>query len=145
MDELYQEIILESSRSEANRGDLEHIADAKHELVFNPLCGDNIDLWIVVTDGKIQEVKFSGQGCAISQASASLMSDLIRGKSVDELAAVVTDFQTLLNSEPDEDCRDRLGQLVALEGVKKFPVRMRCAMLSFEALKRLLKSMKESP
>ncbi|MFN8389498.1 MAG: SUF system NifU family Fe-S cluster assembly protein [Bdellovibrionota bacterium] len=139
LEDLYQQVILDSSRNPRNRGDLAGNSSAAHELVTNPLCGDTVDLWVELSAGRISEVKFSGSGCTISQASASLMSDLVVGKTLAEARGLIADFQALLAGAPDEDVKDRLGQMVALEGVKKFPVRMRCAMLSFEALNRLLK------
>lgn len=138
MEDLYQEVILDSSQCTRNRGDLSACASATHELVRNPLCGDSIDLWLDVQDGRVRDVKFSGQGCAISQAAASLVADLVKDKSFDELPQLVSDVQLLLSGDADEDCRDRLGQLVALEGVRRFPIRMRCAMLAVEALRRLI-------
>lgn len=139
-EDLYQEIILESSRSDLFRGDLSAVPTARHELVRNPLCGDTVDLWVDVQDGVVKDVRFAGQGCAISQASASLLAELIRGKEISALAGIVSDFQSLLDGECAEGQRKILGPLVALEGVRQFPIRRRCALLAFEALQRIVRS-----
>lgn len=140
LEELYQEVILDYSQSTQHRGDLAACPGARHELVHNPLCGDNVDLWISVEEGAVVDIKFTGNGCAISQASAALLADLVRGKKVDELAGVIDDFQKLLDGDDSSEVRERLGPIVALEGVRKFPVRRRCAALAFEALRRLTSS-----
>ena len=138
LDELYQQVILDSSRSKRNRGDLSQLPSACREPVNNPLCGDKVDFWFDAADGIIRDVRFNGNGCAISQASASLMADLIRGKTFAEANLLLDDFQLLLHGEVSDEARDRLGSISALEGVKQFPIRMRCALLAFEALKRFL-------
>jgi nitrogen fixation NifU-like protein len=137
LEDLYQQVILDSSRSLRHRGELSKSEHACHELVHNPLCGDTVDLWFEIEDGVVREVKFSGQGCTISQASASLMAEVIEGRTLADAISCIDDFQSLLSGQADESTRQRLGSLVALEGVKKFPVRMRCAMLAFEALRRI--------
>lgn len=140
LEELYQEVILDQSQSPKFRGDLAATPGARHELVYNPLCGDKIDLWVSIQDGVVREVKFCGSGCAISQASASLLADLVRDKPVGELPALIDDFQDMLAGRESPELRERLGQLIALEGVRKFPARRRCAALAFEALKRIISS-----
>ena len=139
-EDLYQEIILESSRSTAFRGDLADVPNALNEVVRNPLCGDTIDLWLDVQDGTVKDIKFAGQGCAISQASASLLAELVRGKRISELSDLVSDFQALLDGECGDSQRKVLGPLVALEGVRQFPIRRRCALLAFEALQRIVRA-----
>ncbi len=138
LEDMYQQVILDSSRAMRNRGDLSGCSSARHEQVANPLCGDSIELWFDLQDERIRDVKFSGSGCTISQASASLMADIVRGKSVREARILIADFQSLLGGTADAACKQRLGEMVALEGVRKFPIRMRCAMLGFEALLKLL-------
>ena len=97
-----------------------------------------IDLWLDARDGIVVDVKFCGSGCAISQASAALMAELIGGRRVTDLPGMIDDFQKLLDGDDTAEVRERLGELVALEGVRKFPVRRRCAALAFEALRRLV-------
>ena len=139
-DELYQEIILESSRSTAHRGELSALPTARHEMMRNPLCGDIVDLWIDVRDGVVKDVKFAGHGCAISQASASLLAEIAVGKRLEELSDVVSSFQALLDGELEDEKKKALGPLVALEGVRQFPIRRRCASLAFEALQRIARA-----
>lgn len=138
MEELYQEIILDSAQSASNRGDLASEPGAHHEFVTNPLCGDTVDLWLSFENGAIKSAKFEGEGCTISQAAASLLADEVRGKSVEELKQFIADYQAFLNGTLDPQKRASLGPLLAFEGVRRFPMRMRCAMLAFEALRRLL-------
>ena len=139
MDDLYQEIILDSAQSPANRGNLRACEHALHEHVSNPLCGDTVELWIHIQDGVIKEAKFEGEGCTISQAAASLLTEEVRGKTAEELKQFISDYQAFLGGSLSPDKRAELGPLLALEGVRRFPMRMRCAMLAFEALRRLLK------
>ncbi len=109
-----------------------------HISLKNPLCGDSIELFVEVVAGRISKVKFEGTGCSISQAAASLMADQIKGLSVEEALQVTEAYQALIKGEATEAQRSRLGDLVALSGVKKFPLRSKCATLSFEALLRIL-------
>lgn len=129
---LYQQLILEHYRSPRNRGALE-APDAEVHM-NNPTCGDEIVLHLGMREGVVGEVRFSGQGCSISQASASMMTQLVTGKSFEEAHAIAARFREMLHGDP-EAARDRaLGDLRALAGVAKFPVRVRCAMLAWNAL-----------
>ncbi len=135
LDALYQEIILEHYKNPRNFGKLDESRAKVH--YENPSCGDQIDLQIVVSeDGTIEDIRFQGRGCAISQASASLMTEAVKGKSVEEARKLIAGFKHLMTgeSEPEVD----LGDLEALSGVRKFPVRVKCAMLAWTALTSLL-------
>ena len=148
LEELYREIILDHYRSPRNRGELE--SPPAHRVEgFNPLCGDEIVLSLLVDDGRLADVKIAGSGCSISQSSASLMSAAVKGKPVGEVRRLIGTFKGMMSiheaalglegdgSEPDEPEAidlDKLGELAALQGVVKFPVRIKCATLSWNAL-----------
>jgi nitrogen fixation NifU-like protein len=138
LDDLYREIILDHYRSPRNRGELE--PPAAHAVGHNPLCGDEIDVYLQVDDGVVSDIKVGGQGCSISQSSASMMSQAVKGKPVDEVRALVKRFKGMMSiddlDEPaDEPERDvPLGDLEALQGVVKFPVRIKCATLAWNTL-----------
>lgn len=138
LDDLYREIILDHYRSPRNRGEL--APPAAHAVGHNPLCGDEIDVYLQVENDVVVDVKVGGQGCSISQSSASMMSQAIKGKPVTEVRALVRRFKGLM-SIPDEDGNPiepdpevKLGDLEALQGVVKFPVRIKCATLSWNTL-----------
>jgi nitrogen fixation NifU-like protein len=144
-DDLYREIILDHYRSPRNRGELE--SPPAHRVEgFNPLCGDEVVLSLLVEDGKLSDLKIGGSGCSISQSSASLMSSAVKGKALDEVHQLIHTFKTMMsiheahlgkdgeNEEPDVIDLDKLGELAALQGVVKFPVRIKCATLSWVAL-----------
>jgi nitrogen fixation NifU-like protein len=147
LEDLYREIILDHYRNPRNRGELE-TPPAHRVEGFNPLCGDEIVVYLDVDDeGRIQEIKIGGQGCSISQSSASMMSAAVKGKTVDEARALTRAFKALMTIHetrlggdgsgtdtpvPDPDVK--LGDLEALQGVVKFPVRIKCATLSWNTL-----------
>lgn len=129
---LYQELILQHYRNPKNRGELD--APDVEIAMNNPVCGDQITLQMKVVDGVIEAVRFSGQGCSISQASASMMAQILEGSSLEEADAVSARFLQMMHGDP-EAARDRkLGDLRALEGVAKFPARVKCALLAWNAL-----------
>lgn len=135
--ELYQQVILDHSRKPRNHGQL---ADgAVHVHGDNPSCGDEIDLWVkFAPDGRIEDIKFDGQGCAISQASASMMTVKVKGRpgpAADELAR---DFRTIVTGQGTVRNEDALGELQLLEGVQHFPQRVKCAMLAWRALEQAM-------
>ncbi|HEX3707060.1 MAG TPA: SUF system NifU family Fe-S cluster assembly protein [Mycobacteriales bacterium] len=134
LDSLYQEIILEHYRTPHHKGLREPYEVEVHHL--NPTCGDEITLRVHLADGKVDDVSYDGQGCSISQASASVMTDLVIGKSVDEALAVHEEFLRLMQSkgeaEPDEDV---LEDAIAFAGVSRYPARIKCALLSWMAWK----------
>jgi nitrogen fixation NifU-like protein len=138
LEDLYREIILDHHRNPRNRGELP--PPAPHAVGHNPLCGDEIDVYLDVVDGVITDVKVGGQGCSISQSSASMMSQAVKGKQIADVKALVRRFKGMM-SIPDEDGNPiepdpsvNLGDLEALQGVVKFPVRIKCATLAWNTL-----------
>lgn len=131
--ELYQEVILDHNKRPRNKGRLG--APTHHAEGYNPLCGDTIVVDLIVNDGRIENIGFEGQGCAISMASASLMTESIRGKSVEEALALFGGVQAMLTGKDDEGCCLADEELSVLSGVKDFPVRIKCAILPWHALK----------
>ncbi len=134
LDALYQEIILDHYKNPHGKGlREEHEAEVHH---VNPTCGDEVTLRVHVADGVIEDVSYDALGCSISQASASVLYDLVVGKSVDEAMAIHQEFLTLMqgkgNVEPDEDV---LEDGIAFAGVARFPARVKCALLSWMAWK----------
>ncbi|HSB86912.1 MAG TPA: SUF system NifU family Fe-S cluster assembly protein [Ilumatobacteraceae bacterium] len=138
LEDLYREIILDHYRSPRNRGELP--PPAAHAVGHNPLCGDEIDVYLQVDDDKISDVKVGGQGCSISQSSASMMSQAVKGRSVSEVRALVRRFKGMMSIQEDgsddgvSDEAVKLGDLEALQGVVKFPVRIKCATLAWNTL-----------
>jgi nitrogen fixation NifU-like protein len=160
LEDLYREIILDHYRSPRNRGELP--APPAHRVEgFNPLCGDEVVVFVQVDDGTVADIRFAGQGCSISQSSASLMSAAVKGKPLSEVRALIRTFKAMMSvhearlgdgidtdgaatgngsttggssgagGAPDPES---LGELAALQGVVKFPVRIKCATLSWNTL-----------
>ncbi len=138
LEDLYREIILDHYRSPRNRGELDPPAIMAEG--FNPLCGDEIKVFLMVEDDKVEDIRISGQGCSISQSSASMMSQAVKGKTVNEARAVIRAFKAMMTPpDPDHDHDHdepavKLGDLEALSGVQKFPVRIKCATLAWNTL-----------
>ena len=151
LEELYREIILDHYRSPRNRGELD--SPPAHRVEgFNPLCGDEVVVSILVEDGKLADLKIGGSGCSISQSSASLMSAAVKGKELDEVRRLIGTFKGMMSiheaalgadgeedglgdgADPQPVDLNELGELAALQGVVKFPVRIKCATLSWNAL-----------
>ena len=138
MDDLYQEIILDHYRSPRNQQELEDV-DIETEGV-NPFCGDEVYLKMKLQDGMVDSVSFRGVGCSISQASASMLTEAIKGKNLDEAEAVYLLFREMMQGkDPSDEELEELGEVEALAGVKKFPIRIKCAMLSWAALEEGIK------
>jgi nitrogen fixation NifU-like protein len=153
LEDLYREIILDHYRNPRNRGELA-TPPAHRAEGFNPLCGDEIVLFVEVDDGGvIRDLKVGGQGCSISQSSASMMSAAVKGKSIDDARALTRAFKALMSihesalegagdgsgtDTPVPDPEVKLGDLEALQGVVKFPVRIKCATLSWNTLTQAL-------
>ena len=147
LEDLYREIILDHYRNPRNRGDLP-VPPALRNEGFNPLCGDEVVVYVALDGGELQDVKISGQGCSISQSSASMMSAAIKGKTVEEARALIRAFKAMMSIHEhrlDGDGQEvseavlpdpavELGDLEALRGVVKFPVRIKCATLSWNTL-----------
>jgi len=140
LEELYREVILDHYKSPRNKGPLAG-ADASVHL-HNPLCGDEITLALAVEGDTIREARFTGQGCSISQASASMMTEALRGKTLAEAREMLQRFTRMVRGELAPEEAD-LGELEALAGVSRFPVRVKCALLAWEALDKDLAHLEE--
>lgn len=150
LEDLYREIILDHYRSPRNRGELP--SPPAHRVEgFNPLCGDEVVVTLEVHDDQLADIKIGGTGCSISQSSASLMSAAVKGKELDEVRRLIRTFKSMMSiheatlekddgdggdadEEPQPVDLTKLGELAALQGVVKFPVRIKCATLSWNAL-----------
>ncbi|HEY2392261.1 MAG TPA: SUF system NifU family Fe-S cluster assembly protein [Candidatus Angelobacter sp.] len=133
--ELYQELILEHSKKPRNFHALE-AANHKAEG-YNPLCGDHFTVYVDVKGGAISDIGFQGSGCAISKASASMMTQMLKGKTTDEAEEVFTKFHDLVTGHTGGDGQD-LGKLAVFAGVSEFPLRVKCATLAWHALRAAL-------
>ncbi len=151
LEDLYREIILDHYRSPRNRGELP-VPPAHRVEGFNPLCGDEVVVYLEVDDGTLTDLRIAGQGCSISQSSASMMSATVKGRPVEEARKLIRSFKAMMSihehslggEEGAEDADSQseantikpedLGELAALQGVVKFPVRIKCATLSWNAL-----------
>ena len=137
LDELYREVILDHFRNSSHSGD---IPDAQIKADGNnPLCGDDLTFHVKLADGQIQQVRFAGKGCAISQAAASMLSAQLEGKSFQEVAQLIDTMKRLMQGQEPDPSVD-LGDLEALAGVRKFPVRVKCAALSWNIVEQGLKT-----
>ena len=136
--EIYTQLILEESRNQENKRELEHVTHS--EWGHNPSCGDEIKLQLDIEDGVIKDASFTGQGCAISQASTSIMISLIKGKNLFEAKELIATFLNLIKKETplsDEEF-DKLGDAVALENISTMPARVKCAVLAWHTLSVIL-------
>lgn len=144
LEDLYREIVLDHYRSPRNRGELP-VPPSHRTEGFNPLCGDEIVVYVQVDDGTITDVKIGGQGCSISQSSASMMSAAIKGKTIEEARALTRAFKSMMSihetaleggdaDAAPADASVKLGDLEALRGVARVPVRIKCATLSWNTL-----------
>ena len=141
LNDLYQEVILDHNRRPRN---FHVLADASHRAEgYNPLCGDRLTLYLRVDGGVVRDVSFEGAGCAISKASASLMTDAVKGKTVGEAQALFDRFHRMVTTPPEEPVED-LGKLSALAGVREFPVRVKCASLAWHTLKAAMANEKRT-
>jgi len=143
LEELYREVILDHYRNPRNRGHLD--APTATAQGVNPLCGDEINLEVTFTDGVVSGVAVEGQGCSISQSSASMMSEAIKGKTREEIDDLVKKFRTMMSLDEGDDPGldpDRpgavLGDMEALQGVRQYPVRIKCASLGWNTLMEAL-------
>ena len=135
LSDLYQEVILDHNRRPRNFRVLEN--PTHHAEGYNPLCGDRLNLFLRVENGVIAEVGFQGAGCAISKASASLMTDALKGQPVADGRALFERFHRMVTTPPDVEVED-LGKLSALAGVRQFPIRVKCASLAWHTFKAAL-------
>jgi len=130
--ELYQEVILDHNKRPRNRGKLEEPTSSAEG--HNPLCGDNVKVYLQTKDGRVEGIAFEGSGCAISTASASMMTEAIKGKTLDEIEVVFREFQQMVTATGEADEHPDLGDLVVLAGVREYPVRIKCATLPWHTL-----------
>ncbi|HYF96227.1 MAG TPA: SUF system NifU family Fe-S cluster assembly protein [Symbiobacteriaceae bacterium] len=136
LNSLYQEVVLDHAKKPRNKGTVENAVLKKH--LHNPTCGDDIEVQVGVgADGKIDDVKWNGRGCNISQASASMMSVALRGKTLAEAGAMMELFYAMMKGETG--VYKPLGEIQALSGVSKFPVRIKCATLAWHCLEEGMK------
>lgn len=134
LDQLYQEMILEHNKSPRNFGEIPHCTHQAHGV--NPLCGDDYHVFINLDQGRIQDIGFLGQGCAISKSSGSLMTQAVKGKTLQEAQTLKSQFLDLLLTQNQPD--PALGKLKVFEGVKKYPIRVKCASLVWRAFESAL-------
>lgn len=140
---LYQQLILEHYKRPRNKGEMDDRTVEVH--MANPVCGDEIRLQLRIDDDTIRGVKFVGQGCSISQAAVSIMTTLLEGRSLSDAESLADRFTEVMHGDA-EAARDKsLGDLRALQGVSKFPVRVKCALLGFDALREALRQSAAEP
>lgn len=140
LDQLYRQVIMDHYKNPRNKGSLE---DGSFTIdMNNPTCGDRIHLTLKVEDGVVQDAKFDGEGCSISMASASMMTQIVKGKEIDEALKLSKIFSDMMQgNEYDEDVD--LGDIEALQGVAKFPARIKCATLAWKAMEKGVKEEEE--
>ena len=142
LNDLYQEVILEHNKNPRNFRDIEgatNTADGK-----NPLCGDALRVYVEIEDGKVKDVAFKGSGCAISKASASMMTQAVKGKTKDEAEILFDEFHRMVTGELDPETEEtHLGKLRIFAGVLEFPARVKCASLSWHTLHAALNNEEE--
>jgi nitrogen fixation NifU-like protein len=135
LDDIYKETILDHYRNPRNKREID---DATWSCSRNnPLCGDEITVFVRERDGALDEVAFVGQGCSISQSSASMMTEAVTGASIDDAQTLIKTFRGMMAGEVDPD-EDAFGELVALKGVVKYPIRVKCAVLAWDVLQEAL-------
>jgi nitrogen fixation protein NifU and related proteins len=146
LEDLYREIVLDHYKSPRNRGELP-VPPAHQVEGINPLCGDEITVYLELDDGTLRDIKVSGQGCSISQASSSLMSAAVKGKPLSEVERRIGEFRRMMTSR-DSDGEEaeavdlnQMGEIAALQGVTKFPARIKCALLAWTTLEQGLVEM----
>lgn len=135
LDDLYKEVILDHYKSPRNKRPLPGATVTKHKN--NPLCGDEITIHARLEDGRIADVAFEGQGCSISQASVSMLTEATAGKTIEEAGDLAREFRAMMEGSVDPD-EAAFGDLVALKGVVKYPVRIKCAVLGWDVLQEAL-------
>ena len=141
LNDLYQEVILDHNKRPRNFRTLD--GASHHAEGYNPLCGDRLSLYVHVENETITDIGFQGSGCAISKASASLMTDALKGRSVAEAQALFERFHRMVTTSPDDAVED-LGKLCVLAGVREFPVRVKCASLAWHTLKAALEQKQQA-
>lgn len=138
LNDLYTELILEHNKNKENKRDLPGSTDEEHG--HNPSCGDDLTVKAVIEDGMIKDLAYTGSGCAISQASASMMTDLLKGKTVKEGLELTERFLGMIKREDIEEAKlEELGDAYVLKNIQNIPARVKCAVLAWHALNELLK------
>jgi nitrogen fixation NifU-like protein len=138
LEALYQEVMLDHNRKPRNFREIEN-ADRRIEG-RNPLCGDELTLWLKLDGDRIADISFKGTGCAVSKSSASLMTAAVKGKTIAETLGLFERFHDMITGKSPEADREKMGSLAALGGVSKFPIRVKCASLAWHALKSALEA-----
>jgi nitrogen fixation protein NifU and related proteins len=131
LQDLYQQVILDHNKRPHN---FRAIEDGQKAEGYNPLCGDRVTVYLRVENGRVADVSFQGSGCAISKASASLMTDSVKGKTLEEVNELFERFQAMITRSPDAPVEE-LGKLSVLAGVRQFPMRVKCASLAWHTLR----------
>ena len=135
--DLYQEVILDHNRRPRNFGPLP--SANRHAFGHNPLCGDQLTVFLEMDNDVVRDIHFDGSGCAISKASASLMTDAVKGRRVPEVLSIFEAFHAMVTTPLDQDIDpEALGKLTVLAGVREFPVRIKCASLAWHTMKAAL-------
>jgi nitrogen fixation NifU-like protein len=140
--DLYQEVILDHNRRPRNFRTMDQAS--RRQEGYNPLCGDRLTLYVKLDGNRISDVSFQGTGCAISKASASLMTEALKGKTVDEARSLFDRFHEMVTSSPETAAAD-LGKLSVLSGVREFPTRVKCASLAWHTLKAAVSDAGDGP
>ena len=140
--ELYQEVILDPNKHPRNFGEIEG-AD-RHAEGYNPLCGDRLTVYLNLEKDVITEAAFQGSGCAISKASASLMTDAVKGKTVAEARLLFDRFHAMITNSANENSESQVGKLAVLAGVRDYPMRVKCAILAWHALRAAVDEINQS-
>jgi len=140
--DLYQQVILDHNKSPRN---FRLMANAtQHAEGYNPLCGDRLDVYLIIKNGIVEDISFKGEGCAISKASASLMTSILKGKTKEEAEKLFNKFHDLVTGKlGDNPDIDELGKLAVFAGVQEFPVRVKCASLAWHTMMNALQSKSE--
>jgi len=143
LEDLYRSVILDHYRSARNKGKIEN--PDFHAVGDNPACGDQLEIFIsCLDDGTISDIKWNGEGCAICCATASIMTESVKEKSKQEILNLVEKVKKLIKGELDDSEKDDLGELIVLEGVSKFPVRVKCATLPWVSIEIAIQGKKEA-
>ena len=138
LDQLYRTVIMDHYKKPRNKGSLDE--NSVTIDMNNPTCGDRIHLTLKLNDGIVEEARFDGEGCSISMSSASMMTEAIKGQPIEEALKYADVFsKMMLGEEIDEDIMDNLGDVAALQGVSKFPARIKCATLAWKAMEKGVK------
>jgi len=138
LDNLYQEVILDHNRNPRNYKEIENPSFYSHG--FNPLCGDDYHLYVNTDEkGLIEDIGFQGAGCAISKSCISMMTSMVKGKSVEEAETLKNNFLEFMTAKTlDAELKDKIGRLKIFEGVREFPIRIKCATIGWQALRDAL-------